>query len=495
MSFVRCTRCGREYPIDQWNWSCSECGGVLHVIYDIESVREHISRRRLAARVPGLWKYFEVLPVMDKSHIVSLGEGGTFLHRCDRLSQQSDVAELYLKDETTNPTGSFIDRGVSLDISGAREHGMRTVVSGTSGNLAASLVAYAARAGLRSRVYLSQHPNIDVGKFYQIIVYSADVEIVRDRDEAVDRARTEAGGDIHYLAPSNPYYLEGIKTTIFEACEQLSWVAPDWVIAPMGNGGHVSMIWKGIQELLQLDLIDKAQTKIVGAQADGCAPIVSAFDAGRQSVIAADSANTVAVDIGVRVPLCGDLALHALRESGGSAVAVSDGEILDSVRALARLEGVFAEPASATVIAALKRLRNAGIIDRSDTVVCMVTGMGLKYPEIARAMVRGSGKLEHLLSRVERHRFTTQLGRTKLIILRILSDGETYGYAIWKRMRDEFGVEIRIPTVYQHLSELVSSGLVVRTRTDRSIRKTIRHYYSLSDRGAWTLDHLDGLNT
>jgi threonine synthase len=412
--------------------------------------RERLSRSELANRTPGLWKYFELLPISDRSNMVSLGEGGTYLQQSERLADDIGLNDFYLKDETTNPTGSFIDRGTAVEVSIAKEQGFRTVSCGSTGNLAASLVAYAARAGLDSKVFIAQRGNVDVGKFYQILAYGAEVEVVRNRDEAVARTK---GDDqrTHTVMPYNLHFLEGVKTTVYETCEQLDWATPDWIIAPMGNGGHISMIWKGIKELQQIGLIEGDLPRLVGAQAQGCAPIVEAFEKDITDVAPATSVSTIAIDIGVRAPSCGAMSL--------------------------------------------RRLVSSGVISRTDTVVCMITGTGLKYPEIAKIFVKGKPELEQLLSRFEGRKYTTRLGTTKLHILQILSKQESYGYGIWKKLEEDFGLNLKIPSVYQHLSELASSGLIVKTRSEQTIQKTHRYYYDLSDRGRQTLTQLKKLDT
>ncbi|MFQ5833959.1 MAG: threonine synthase [Candidatus Thorarchaeota archaeon] len=495
MSFLSrliCTHCGEDYKAEMYMAICTECGNALQIEYDLESIRNRLSARKLRNRRPSVWKYFELLPIAKQGNRVSLGEGGTYLHKSDRLAKEVELDELYLKDETTNPTGAFIDRGTAVEISAAKERGIKSVCCGSTGNLAASLVAYAARAGFKSKVFIGQQSSVDIGKFYQILAYASDVEVVKNHDEAVARALRE-GGRSHYVTAQNPHFLEGEKTTVYEICDQLGWTTPDWIVAPMGNGGHVSMIWKGLRELEQIGLILDSEVRLVGTQATGCSPIADAFEKGKKTIAPASMVTTVAYDIGVKNPLCGRAALAAIRESRGLAMAVSDREILEAVRLLARLEGVFAEPASATTVAVLRKLVASGRIDHDDKVVCVITGMGLKYPEIARTFVRGKGNLEHLLSRVERRRASTKLGQTKIQILRILSGGESYGYGIWKSLRDTHGLNLKIPSVYQHLTELTSSGLVISTRTEQTHENRRRSYYALSERGKWTLSQLEKL--
>ncbi|TFF96811.1 threonine synthase [Candidatus Thorarchaeota archaeon] len=493
MSFLRglqCTTCGHLHSPESYLAVCSRCGGILHGQYDLESLRERISRESLAGRKGGLWKYREILPILGPDGYVSLGEGGTFLQRGSRLAEYLGLKNLYLKDETRNPTGSFLDRGISVEITKARQLGRTGVSCGSTGNLAASLVAYAARAGMASRVFIAQRGNVDVGKFHQILAYGADVEIVANREKAMERA-AGVTHDYHNISPYTPFFLEGVKTTGIEVVEQLEWEPPDWIVLPMGNGGHLSMTWRGLKELEALGLIEKGTTRIVGVQATGCAPIVDAFKAGSRKIKPVHVDSTVALDIGVENPSCGSLALDALRQSDGEAVAVSDDDILEGVRQLASREGIFAEPAAATTVPAVQRLVDDGVIQSNESVVCMITGMGLKYPDISRALVKGRGRLEHLLSRIEGRGYTTEIGQTKQYILKILSEGESYGYAIWKTLGERFAVKIKVPSVYQHLSELRGSGLIVETDSRLSPERRRRIYYDLSDRGRWTLDQLE----
>ncbi len=489
----RCSNCNQEHDPELYPLRCKTCGGVLRVVYNLDLVREVLNKADLAGRQPGVWRYREILPVAESATTVSLGEGGTYLHKCDGLAKKLNLQELYLKDETTNPTGAFIDRGTAVEVTIAKHRGFDSVCCGTTGNLAVSLVAYAARAGLESKVFIGQRGHVDSGKLYQILAYAAQVEIVRDREEALARAWQENNRS-HCVMPDNPHFLEGVKTTIIETCEQLNWETPDWVIAPMGNGGHLSMIWKGILELNELGMIPEPDVKLIGAQARGCSPIVEAFEKGSKKISPCNHVSTVAIDIGVRNPSCGHMALDALEQSNGLAVSVTDREILEAVRNLARLEGVFAEPASATTIAVLQKLVEEGQIDKGDRIVCTITGMGLKYPEITRSFVKGKSALEYFLSHVEGRRFTTKLGETKVRILQILSRGESYGYAIWKSIVEDYGVRIKIPSIYQHISELKNSGLIVQTRSEKTYRKTPRNYYGLTERGHLTLDQLEKLS-
>jgi len=494
ISSYRCTKCGKQIPYDLREKTCPNCDGFLEIVYDLPAVRKHITKNSLKKRDPGIWRYAELLPVETSSTVISLGEGGTYLHKCDRLAKRFGLGSLYLKDDTTNPTGSFIDRGTAVEVTVAKEQGFSSLCCGSTGNLAASLVAYAARAGMKCNVFIAQTGNVDSGKFYQILAYGANVTVVKNHEIALERANAE-GNHSYVVDAYSSSFLEGVKTTIFEICEQLMWNAPDWIVIPMGNGGHLSMVWKGLRELQEIGILDDIDTKIIGVQSTGCAPIVDAFVGGIDYITPTSGGATIALDIGVSNPSCGHTALKAIRDSGGLAISVSDKEILNAVSSIARLEGVFVEPASATPVAALRQVMQSKEIDSSDTVVCLVTGMGLKYPEIARMLIKGQSKLEQLLSRVEDRKFTTQLGRTKQQILQILLNGESYGYGIWKNLHEEYGVSIKIPSVYQHLLELRTTGLIDQTRIENTYDNRKRAYYALTRKGRNTIKQLNKLST
>jgi threonine synthase len=485
---LKCTVCGQHYEYGTRISRCSNCESVLTVTYDLGNVR--LTKKTLTGA--GIWKYSELLPIAKKANIITLGEGETYLHRCKNIADKFGLKELYLKNETTNPTGSFLDRGTAVEVSMAKELEYESVCCGSTGNLAASLVAYAARAGLGSKVYLARTGGMDMGKLYQILAYGTDLEIVENHEEAIRLASQESPKS-HEVTPYGPYFLEGDKTTAYEICEQLDWTLPNWIIVPMGNGGHLSMIWKGITEFVKIGLLDTNDTKLVGAQAIGCNPIVQAFQKGDSQVIPSTLVSTVAIDIGIKSPPCGHMAIAALKESKGKAISVSDRDILGAVGSLAKLEGVFAEPAGAVTIAALKKLVRNGTIKPDDSVVCIITGMGLKYPEIAKSLVKGKDELEHFLSHVEGRKYskyTTHLGQTKIRILEILSEGESYGYQIWQELAKKYNIKVKIPSVYQHLSELRSRGLITDPREMETYDRRKRNYYGLTDRGKGTLSQL-----
>jgi threonine synthase len=493
MSFIsdsRCTKCGTLFRGEVHERLCPKCGSHLEIKYDLNAISKIVTRKSLQKRKPSIWKYSELLPVSTPARAISLGEGGTYLQKCERLAKHLNLKSLFLKDETTNPTGSFIDRGTAVEVTVAKERGFDSLCCGSTGNLAASLVAYAARAGLESNVFIAQTGNVDVGKFYQILAYGANVTAVKNHEVALGRADAERN-HCYVVNAYSSIFLEGVKTTIFEICEQLLWNTPDWIIIPMGNGGHLSLIWKGLREFQELGILDDITTRIVGVQSVDCAPIVDAFERGSNDIIPTIGGGTLALDISVGNPSCGHTALRAIRESNGLALSVSDKDTLTALSSIAKLEGVFVEPASATTVAALKHLVQSNVVDPTDSIVCTITGMGLKHPEIARTLIKGQSKLEQILNRVEDRKFTTQIGRTKQQILQILLKGESYGYGIWKKLMEEYVNSIKIPSVYQHISELKSTGLVKQTRTESTFDNRKRTYYALTERGRRTIKQME----
>lgn len=485
---LKCSRCGEEYSLDAAATLCKKCRSVLLMHYDYRQISESVSKEILEHRVPSIWKYFEMLPISERSVIVSLGEGGTHLHECRRLQEHLRVKRILVKDETTNPTASFVDRGSTVVVSKALESGVKTICCGVTGNLGASLAAYAAKAGLEAAIFLPR--TLDLGKLYQMIAFGAKVELTKDYVAASARAEMFASKSF-LVAPCNPFFMEGEKTTGYEIVEQMGWRLPDRIVVPMGNGGHISMIWKAFREYMELGFIDDADARLTGIQTAGVSPIVDAYNRGGRVVDGGGGrVETLALDIGIESPLAGDLALEAVRSSGGVCEAVSDREILEAASLLAKSEGVFAEPAAASTIAGLKKMLEAGSVDRDEEIVCVITGAGLKDPVTARRLVKKTRSVETVVRRVEDRRLTTRLGPTKLQILEILSVQEAYGYQIRSDLENRFQISVKIPVVYQHLKELEDMNLVRRSSVREVGGRPERHYYTLTEKGRATAKSL-----
>lgn len=376
---LRCFDCHTTFPAKTTDYRCGKCGGLLEVSFRISSRRPPWKSRTLS-----VWKYRELLPLDNDRFITSLGEGGTGLHRCQRLGKELGLKRLYVKNEGENPTGSFKDRGMTVALSKARELGKRRVVCASTGNTAASLSAYSARAGLDC-IALVPKGKVAEGKMLQVIIHGAHIfQVDGDFDQAMDLVvnLTEQRKSFYLMNSLNPFRLEGQKTLAFEVCDQLKGSPPDTLVLPVGNGGNISAIWKGFGEFYELGLTER-RPRMIGVQADRAAPIARAIKKKQNVVKPISNPQTLATAIRIGFPVNWTKVLHAIRDSKGTAETVSDKEILEAQRSLAAKEGIFVEPASAASIAGLKKEREAGRIDRSELVVCVTTGHGLKDPSVA----------------------------------------------------------------------------------------------------------------
>jgi threonine synthase len=357
------------------------CGAPLLVEYDLERVGDAIAKRDLGGREPTMWRYRELLPVHETAEIVSLGEGYTPLVAVPRLGRAAELPHMWVKDEGLNPTGTFKARGAACGISMARALGTREVALATAGNAGAAWACYGATGGLR--VHVAMPADAPLANKMECRLYGADVIVVEGLISDAARA-LEAGirdrGWFDVSTLREPYRIEGKKTLGLEIVEQLGWEPPDAIVYPAGGGVGIIGIWRAVRQLRELGWIDRVP-RLVITQAEGCAPLVRAFQEGKDESEYWEGADTIAA--GLRVPKAlGDfLVLRAVRETGGTAVAVSDEEILDAMKALSRDAGVLAAPEGAATLAAAIRLRERGDLDPGDRVVLINTGTGLKYPD------------------------------------------------------------------------------------------------------------------
>jgi threonine synthase len=382
MSDLRCIECGTGYGGEEVIYRCRRCSGILEVVTDIEAVKEKISDGGWRSRPLSVWRYVDFLPVRDPARVVTLSEGGTGLHRCGRLAERLGMKRLYVKFEGENPTGSFKDRGMTMGMTKARELGVEVVICASTGNTSASLAAYAAKAGIQC-IVLVPAGKIGLGKLAQAIAHGA--RIVQVKGNFDDSLRMvfqicERNHGIYLLNSINPYRIEGQKTIGFEVAEQLG-VPPDCMVMPVGNAGNISAAWKGFNEFEAVGLT-KTRPRMIGIQAEGAAPIVEAYRGKKHTITPVESPETVATAIRIGNPVSWHKALNAIYDSGGHADTVTDQEILDAQRLLAQTEGIFAEPASAAPIASLKKLLDQKVINRSESVVCVATGHGLKDADV-----------------------------------------------------------------------------------------------------------------
>ena len=385
MTFARdlsCPQCQQTFPLGKVMNLCP-CGSPLLVRYDMEKMRKAVSKSSLTGRPPTLWRYREWLPLQDPRNCISLAEGFSPLIETRRLAEDLRLTRLFIKDEARNPTGSFKDRGLSVALSMAHEMKIRKVAIPSAGNAAASLAAYAARVGMEAHVFMPR----DAPRANQIEVSRCGAKLtlvdglIGDCANIVAEGKDQEGWfDLSTL--KEPYRLEGKKTMGLEIAEQLDWILPDVILYPTGGGTGLIGMWKAFDELQEMGWIGPKRPRMVSVQAEGCAPIVRAFSQGKQRADAWSNAQTIAA--GLRVPQAiGDfLILEAIRLSRGTAVSVSDEEMLTEINRVSSLEGLWLCPESGACVAALRRLAQEGWIKKNEAVLLFNTASGLKYMDL-----------------------------------------------------------------------------------------------------------------
>jgi threonine synthase len=377
---LECSLCGKRREANAPANLC-ECGGPLLVRYDLDVIRHRWRRREVSNGPSSMWRYAPVLPASAES-IVTLGEGWTPLLRTRRLGARIGAENLWVKDEGLNPTGSFKARGLSCAISMCKELGIGRVAIPSAGNAASALAAYAAAAGLEAHIFMPK--DVPQANFLECMAYGAHVTLVdgliSDCGRMVaERGPAEGWFDISTL--KEPYRIEGKKTMGYEVAEQMDWELPDAIFYPTGGGVGLIGMWKAFAEMEKLGWIGGRRPKMVAVQAEGCQPVVRAFEENQQRSTFFDGAHTVAAGLRVPKPLGDFLVLQGVRESGGTAIAVSDDEMLDAGVQMASDEGIYAAPEGAACVAAARRLIDNGFLKPTDRIVLYNTGSGLKYPE------------------------------------------------------------------------------------------------------------------
>ena len=382
---LRCRKCGREYPPEPMNL-CDFCFSPLEVIYDYKSMAQSVTRKMLSSGPVSMWRYRDLLPV--DGEVVDIGAGFTPLTKADNLGRELGLEQLYIKNDCLNPTFSFKDRVVSVAITKAREFGFDTVACASTGNLAASVAAHAAKANMKSYVFVTS--DVEQSKLVGTAIYGPVLIAVDGSYDDVNRLCTKLverykWGFININL--RPFYAEGSKTLGYEVAEQLGWRAPDCVVAPAASGLLFTRIWKGLDELSMLGLIGPVNTHMYLTQAAGCSPIVNAFEAGSLHVHPVKP-NTIAKSIAIGNPADGYYALRVARQSGGGACRLTDEELIDGMKLLAQTEGIFAEATGGVVVAGLKKLVASGTIKENELTVAFITGAGLKTPEAVADVVQ-----------------------------------------------------------------------------------------------------------
>ncbi len=383
LTHLECTACGALHAATELQTLCRECGKVLYARYDLAAARASMTKEALRDRPFTLWRYHEVLPVQDPACAVTLGEGGTPLMPLARFGESIGLPGLLAKDEGGNPTGSFKARGMALAVSRAKELGARAVAAPSAGNAASAMSAYAARAGLPAYVFMPQDtPWIMKAECtaYGAHVYLVD-GLINDAGKIV-RENSVARGWFDVSTLKEPYRQEGKKTMGYEIAEQLGWELPDAIIYPTGGGTGIVGMWKAFAEMEAMGLIGAKRPKMICVQSAGCAPIVGAFERGDRHAPLFAGAQTLAP--GLRVPVAiGDyLILDALRESGGTALTVTDAEMLAETRVVAAAEGLYASPEAAATFVAARKLAASGFLKGDERVIVFSTGAGMKHTEL-----------------------------------------------------------------------------------------------------------------
>lgn len=382
VSHLECAACQEFYEARRLLNLCERCGKPLLVRYDLGSAARTLTKESLKSRDASLWRYREVLPVERDENIVTLGEGWTPLLRAPRLSERVGLESLFIKDESQNPTQSFKARGMTTAVSMALELGARKLAVPSAGNAAGALAAYAARAGLEAHIFMPlDTPRANVVECIETGAHVTLIDGLITDCGAIIAQRKEAEGWFDVSTLKEPYRVEGKKTLGYELAEQMDWSLPDVIIYPTGGGTGLIGMWKAFDEMEAMGWIDGKRPRMVTVQAAGCAPIVRAFEEGKRT--ASEFPNAATVASGLRVPRAiGDfLILDALRASGGTAIAVTDEELIAATREIGASEGLFVAPEGAACLPALRKLLAAGAIKTDERVVLFNTGGGVKYIE------------------------------------------------------------------------------------------------------------------
>ena len=379
IKFLQCRECKKEHP-PTFKYVCDECFGPLDVRYDFPTV----NKNTFSNREHTYWRYHELLPIESKSNIVSIGAGMTPLIKADKLGEKLGLNNLYIKNDSVNPTFSFKDRPAGVAVSKAKEFGLSAVGCASTGNLAAATAAHAAKGGFPC--YIFAPSDIEHAKITQALSYGANFIAVDGTYDDANRIAAQIGdskgiGIVNINMRS--YYVEGSKTLAFEVAEQLDWNVPDQLIVPVGSGAMLNAICKGFEELESLSLTNKvSDMHMIAAQPHGCSPIVDAFKRHLSEVTPVENPDTIAKSLAIGDPGDGQYVLKRLKQYNGHAEESNNKEILDAIMLLAKTEGIFTEPAGGVSVAVLKKMVDEGKIDKNDCTICYVTGNGLKTTEV-----------------------------------------------------------------------------------------------------------------
>ncbi len=382
---MRCRECGREFPVEPLN-VCDYCFGPLEISYDYASIARSVSRKSIEKGPLSMWRYHDFLPV-EAEDAVDMGTGMTPLIKAKNLGRALGLENLYIKNDSVNPSYSFKDRPVSVTATKALEFEFDVLACVSTGNLMGSVAAHGARAGMKTMVFFPA--DLERGKIVGAAIYGPTLVAVDGTYDEVNRLCSELSDNLRWAFVNinmRPFYAEGSKTLGYEVAEQLGWRAPDHCVVPGASGELYTKIWKGLLELRDVGLIDKVNTRMHLAQAQGCSPIVEAFELGSTQVRPVKP-NTIAKSLAIGNPAAGTYALQTLGDCGGMAVAAPEEEVVEGIRLLAETEGIFTETAGGVVISGLRKLARMSIIKPDEVTVAYITGNGLKTQEVVEHFV------------------------------------------------------------------------------------------------------------
>ncbi len=383
---LQCKECEHQYPALALH-VCEFCFGPLEVVYDYEAIQKRVSRASIEKGPRSLWRYWDFLPVETRD-VITLQEGFTPFWHAKHLGEVVGLKKLYIKNDSVNPTFSFKDRVVSTALSRARELGFNTVACASTGNLAGATAAYGAHAKLRAFVFIPA--DLEPSKVVGASIYGPTIVGIKGNYDQVNKLCAEIADTFKWAFVNvnvRPYYSEGSKTLGFEVAEQLGWRAPDHCVVPMASGSLLTKIYKGFQEFIKVGLIDSHPTRMSGAQADGCSPIVTAWREN-SDIIKPVKPNTIAKSLAIGNPADGYYALKIIQKTGGCAESVSDEEVIEGIFTLAQTEGVYTETAGGVTVAALKKMAASGRIRPDEVTVAYITGNGYKTQEVIADKVK-----------------------------------------------------------------------------------------------------------
>jgi threonine synthase len=383
LSHLECPECNETFDPNEIQTFCYACNSPLIAAYDLDALGGVLQKEVVRQRPRGLWRWHELLPLHDTANLITLGEGDSPMLQANRLASALGVEYLFIKDESGQPTGSFKARGLAVAVAKAMELGVKEFVIPTAGNAGGALCAYTARAGLSAHVYMPK--DAPVANIAEVQAMGADLQLLDGLISDAGRMASEAAKEHDWFDISTfkePYRLEGKKTMGLEIAETFEWELPDVIIYPTGGGTGLVGIWKAFQELEALGWIDSRRPKMVVVQAEGCAPVVDAFHAKQDRMEPWENASTIAAGLRVPLPFADRSILRVLHESGGTAIVVSDEEILEAQGQIASREGIFAAPEGAATLAGLIKLQENGWLDRQAKIILCNTGTGLKYVQL-----------------------------------------------------------------------------------------------------------------